>query len=121
MPRPRRAGWSGVENGAQGATNDGKRVAQGATNGVIRGAEAAKTPLAPAPLGQSSCSRRKFESAGIIANVAPPLSVGSAPPLVFNVCGGNGNLHPPGRPLARSALLSIATVEGRLSRFGYSF
>ena len=36
MPRPRRAGWSGVTSGAQDATNGVTSAAQDATNGVTR-------------------------------------------------------------------------------------
>jgi len=37
-------GWNGVESGAKGAASGAK----GAASGVIRSAEAAKKPLAPA-------------------------------------------------------------------------
>jgi hypothetical protein len=63
MLRPRRPEWNGVKSGAKDATN-----------GVIRGAEAAKRPLAPGPLAQSSLNvvGQNSESAGVIVHLQLP-------------------------------------------------
>jgi len=56
MQRLRQLEWNAVTSGAQVDTNGVKTDAKDVRTGVIRGAEAAQSPLAlaPAPLGQSS-------------------------------------------------------------------
>ena len=56
-----------------------KSVFRSRINSRTRGAEAAQRPLAPGPLSQSSSHVvGQNSSAGVIANVSAPLSVGSA-------------------------------------------
>ena len=102
MPRPRRAVWNGVKSGGQLDTNGVKTDAKDVRNGVIRGAEAATESLgmALAPLGQSSPVVGENSRVRALSPMWHLRSWLAPHRHWFSMfVGGNGNLHPSGRPL----------------------